>query len=413
MTGGRSNTFAGLAFGQDPLDDPLVAGWDAIIGRDPTAQSDGDSDDVALLRRFHAQDAVPPPSPGFFTDLERQLAALPPAPVATRKGIGASKRASFRSTSPASGPRAIPQPHRWTSMQRAAAVLSVMLVVSLLVLYRAVPGPSEPPPIPAVVIAKPSIEPIARFVFEPPMWDMPEATAWGRMETAIFSVAPATSFTTDVGFYTSVDGPFLLTVLSGELTVTPAGSALLYPANQSNKPPVEVSAGSDVSIGPDDTLVYSAAEAASGSNSGSEPALVLYGLVGIIDHSFPGAGVEPTDVSFITFDYADPLAFMPTKGATVTLQRLELAPFDTFVFEPDADLWYLPLLDPAQREGLHIDEGALEGLAPQSNARQIYGAAQLRHLPPGPHTIFNLGDQTVSFYFLVVEPAPVAATPTP
>ena len=174
---------------------------------------------------------------------------------------------------------------------------------------------------------------------------------------------------------------------------------------------MEVSAGSDVSIGPNDTLVYSAADAATGSNPGSEPALVLYGLVGIIEHSLPGAGVDPTDVSFITFEYADSLASMPTNGAAMTLQRLELAPFDTFVFEPDADLWYLPLLDPAQREGLHIGEGALEGLAPQSDARQIYGAAQLRYLPPGPHTIFNLGDKTASFYFLVVEPLPDGATP--
>ncbi len=246
MTGRRSNTFTGLAFGQDPLDDPLVAGWDAIVGRDPGAQSDGDSDDTALLRRFHALDTEAMPSSGFFTDLERTLAALPPASVPTRKGVRASKTASFQNARPAApAPRSISKPHRWTAMHSALAVLSVMLVVSLLVLYQAVPRQSEPPPIPAAIITKPSIETIAQFEFVPPMWDMPEATAWGRMETAIFSVAPATSFTTDLPFYTSVDGPLLLTVLSGELTVTPAGSAHFYPANQSSKPPVEVSAGSE------------------------------------------------------------------------------------------------------------------------------------------------------------------------
>ena len=82
----------------------------------------------------------------------------------------------------AAAPRPIPRPHRWLSMQGALAVLSVMLVASLLVLYQAVPGPSEPPPIPAAVIAKPAMEPIAQFEFVPPMWGMPDATAWGHME---------------------------------------------------------------------------------------------------------------------------------------------------------------------------------------------------------------------------------------
>jgi hypothetical protein len=414
MTWRRSNTFVGLAYGQNPLDDPLVAGWDAVVGRDPGAPSDGDSADVDLLRRFHALDTAPLPSPGFFADLERQLAELPPAPLATRKVIGASKAASFRIARPAPGLRSVPQPHRWTSMQRAAAVLSVMLVVSLIVLYQAVPRSSEPPPIPAAVIAKPAIEPIAQFEFAPPMWGMPDATAWTHMEAGLLSIAPATSFTTDSPWYISIDGPLALTVLNGELIVTPAGAAFLYPAHQPGQPPVEVTAGETVSIGPDDTIVYSSTDTATGSNPGSEPALALYGIVGILDSMLPGNSVRPKDVSFITHEYdTDYVPSIPTAGATMTLQRLELAPFDTFVFDPDPDLRYVPLIDPNQTDGLRIEEGALDGLVPNPGAQGIYAGYQLRYLKNRPHTIFNLGDQTADFYFLVVEPFPDAATPTP
>jgi hypothetical protein len=409
MTGRRSNPFAGLAFGQDPLDDPLVAGWDAVVARDPAALPSDDSEDVVLLRRFHALDTVPLPTPGFFSDLERQLAALPPAPPAMQKGVDGSRIASFRIARPAPGSRSSLKLHRWTPMHSALSVLAVLLVLSLLVLYQAVPGPAEPPPIPAAVIAKPSIEPISQFEFWPSMWDTPDATTWNHMEIGMFSVAPATSFTTDLPFYTSGDGPLLLTVLSGQLTVSPVGSALFYPANQFSQPPVEVSAGSSVSIGPNDTVVYSATETGTGSNSGSEPAIVLYALVGALEHEL-GSSVRPADVSFINYEYFNPIPSMPTEGAAITLQRLELAPFDTFVFEPDADLRYLPFVETV---GLRIAEGALEGLVPQSGTRGIYGAVNLRYLPPGPHTIFNLGDETVSIYFLVVEPTPVAATPTP
>jgi hypothetical protein len=246
------------------------------------------------------------------------------------------------------------------------------------------------------------------------MWGISDATAWTHLEIGQFSVAPATSFTTDVPFYTGVDGPLSLTVLSGEIIVTPAGPAFFYPAHQSEQPPVEVLAGQHVSVGPNETIVYYAVETANGSNPGIEQALILYSLVGAIwDHSIPGATVPPRDVSFSTFEYYDPIPSVPTKGAAVTLQRLELAPFDTFVFEPNADLRYVPFVDRNQTRGLRIADGAFEGLVPESGSRAIYGAIQLRNLEPGPHTISNLGDKTVSIYFVVVEPAPVTGTPTP
>ncbi len=261
MTGRRSETFTGLAFGQDPLDDPLVAGWDAVISPDAGIPPGVDPDDVVLLRRFHALFTVPAPSHDFLADLERQLADSAPCASSDQKRV-ACVQESVVPTFPSGiwlpfGSWSIRKPHRWTSMQSALAVLAVMLVGSLVFLYQAAPGPSEPPPIPAAVIGKPSIEPIARFEFAPPMWGMPDATEWTHMEIGMFRVAPAISFTTDLPFYTSVDGSLSITVLNGNLAVTPAGPAFFYPANRFNSPPEEVPAGVTVSIGPNDTLVYS------------------------------------------------------------------------------------------------------------------------------------------------------------
>jgi hypothetical protein len=411
-----------FSFGRDPLDDPLVAGWDAVVRPERSAAPDIDPADVALLRRFHTLETVPLPSPGFFGDLEQRLADLsaevhdaPPSSRPKRRDL------LFSDNSGAGGARLLFRrsagtllPGRWNPLWSAAAVLAVILIASLFVVYQAVPRTSEPPPIPAAAIAKPAIEPIAQFEFAPPMWGMPDATAWTHMETALFSVAPATSFTTELPWYTSAEGPLMIRILRGELSITPAGPAFVYSNNQSGQPPVEVAPGETVSMGPDDTIVYSTTDTAAGSNPGSDPALALYGVVGDLDKYLPGSNERPNDVSFIAYEYDT--AIVPrisTAGATVTLQRLELAPFDTFVFDPDADLKYVPLFDPAQTGDLHIADGALEGLVPNPGTQRLEEGFQLRYLQNKPHTIFNLGDQTVEIYFLVVEPAPDAATPTP
>jgi hypothetical protein len=285
-----------------------------------------------------------------------------------------------------------------------------MLVAGLIVLYQAAPGPTKQPAIPAAAVPKPTLETMAQFDFEPPLWGMPDATAWDHMEVGLFNVAPATSFTTDVPWYTSVDGPLSLTVLSGTLTVIPAGPALFYPANQTGPRPVELQAGERVTVGQDETIIYSATDGASGSNPGTVSALTLYGTVGPVDNA--AVGIVPDDVSFIDFETAEPITPLTTTGATMTLQRLELVPFDTFVFEPAADLRYVPFFDTAQVEELHMEEGAIDGLVPEPGGQRIRDGYELRFLAPGPHTLSNLGDQTVEIYFLVVEPAPMPGTPT-
>jgi hypothetical protein len=135
-------------------------------------------------------------------------------------------------------------------------------------------------------------------------------------------------------------------------------------------------------------------------------------VIGKLDKMLPGNSVIPKDVTFIAHEYDKALVpTIPTVGATLTLQRLQLAPFDTFVFDPDPDLRYLPFIDPADSKTLRIEEGALDGIFPNPGAQSIYAGYQLRYLKHRPHTIFNLGDQTVEFFFLVAEPSPDVATP--
>jgi hypothetical protein len=238
---------------------------------------------------------------------------------------------------------------------------------------------------------------------------MPDATTWNHIEFGLFKVAAGTSFSTDVRWYTMIDGPLSLTVLSGALTVTPAGPALFYPANQSGQPPVEIRGGQPVSIGPNETIIYSTIDGATGSNPGAVAALMLYGNVGSTDYQ--AMGTVPNDVSFITRETADPITPVTTEGATVTLQRVELAPSESYVFDPDADLRYLGFFDVTQTGELRLEEGANEGLVPAPGAQRLRDPFQLRYLTPGPHTIFNLGDQTAEIYFLVVEPRPMPGTP--
>jgi hypothetical protein len=404
MSGWREHFMQRVASGRDPLDDPLNASWDAVVRPERATEPGTDSNDVAFLHRVHALETLTLPSPAFFDDLEQRLVSLYAPPVASAQPVfpleahqqaGIARPALKR-------PGLLLRPNRWLSVQGALAVLSVVLVAGLLVIYQSVPKTSEAPPIPAAVIAKPSIQSIARFEFSPLMWDMPDATTWDHMELGLFNVAPATSFTTDVPRYTSVDGPLSLTVLRGTLTVTPAGPALFYPANQFGHPPVEVRDGESVSLGQNETIIYSATDGASGRNPGTVSALTLYGTVGPVDNAVPAT--VPNDVSFVTFETAEPIAALPNAGATMTLQRLELAPVDTFVFEPEADLRYLPFFDPALTGELRMVEGAMDGLVPEPGAQTIRDSFELRHLMPGPHTIFNPGDKTVDIYFLVVEP---------
>jgi len=301
--------------------------------------------------------------------------------------------------------------HRF-SLANPFVVLATLLVVGLAVLLRAAPGASAPAAIPAAVIPKPELQPMVQFEFLPPMWGMPEATTWTHMDFSIVEIAPGKSFDTGIGWYTSTDGPFLIVVLSGELDIDPNGPAIVYPADHTQQAQ-PIGSGISVSLGPNDAIAFSVVDAATGTNPGTEPLVALFALAGSEDFSVPGAFSSPRDVTHPDFQYIDGMPVLPTAGATVSIQRVELHPYDSFVFDPAAIPHYLPALDPFHAQGLQMALGVVDGLSPALETIPVISSSNLMYPVLGPHTLFALGDDPVDLYFFFVEPYPASATPAP
>jgi hypothetical protein len=415
MSRRRENIIQRFALGRDPLDDSLNASWDAVVRDERASPPAADPDDVAFLRGVHALEAVTLPSPSFLMDLEHRLVGLYPSPVASpdRTPTANRSRLGIILQSPAQ-PRTTPRTSSLFPMRGAVAVLAVLMVASLLVLYQSVPRSSEPPPIPAATLVEPTMETMVQLDVTPSLFGIPEASTWTHMYFNLIQVDPGKSFTTDTEWYTTINGPLLILVLRGELTIQPAGPALFYSDYQRDQTPAEMSPGQSVSLGPDAAIVYSAVDTATGSNPGSEPVLALQVSVGHMSSGSMGSvGTEagPIDIKTLGVQQDWELDAPPTTGASISIQRLQLAPFDSFVFDPDPELMYLCVFDQFQMDDVRMANGAFDGLAPNIDTDRLHLTSQLTYPDPGPNTIFNFGGETVDFYFLVVKPIPDAATP--
>jgi hypothetical protein len=412
-----STTILGTRFGKDPLDDPIVTEWDAVVGDGPLSDPDWDADRVALLRQFHALDDIPMPSPRFFDGLEQHLAGIAPAQLTldrqTTDSID-SRKMPRRLSVVAPDRDNDPRVHRWMRLAAAAAMLAFVSLAGLFVLYRAVPSPSEAPAIPAAIVAQPELQPMMQFDFEPPLWGMPEATSWTHMDLSFVELAPGKSFSTDSSWYTSFDGPFLMVVLDGEVDLQLKGPAIVYPADRTRQPQ-PIDPGQTVRLGPNDAIVYSIMDTAIGVNPGTFPAIALFGLTGSqqVARSSPSAYSFPPDLGRGDFQYDDEMPSPSTTSATVSMEHLELEPYNSFVLDLDASLTYMPLFDSTHADGLSIAKGAFDGWAPNVQTIRISGPSGLRFIDPGPHTLFNLGPEPIDIYFLVIEPYSNLATPTP
>lgn len=289
--------------------------------------------------------------------------------------------------------------------RRAVLVLAVLLVAGLGVMLQAAAGASA-------IVAKPELQTMAQFDFRPPMWGMPEATTWTHLDFSIAKIDPGKSFDTNVGWYTSTDGPFLIVVLSGDMDIAPNGPAIVYPADHTQQPQ-QLAAGVSAALGPNDAIAYSIADAATGTNPGTEPLVALFALAGSEDFSVPGAFSMPGDVSHSDFQYIDGMQVLPTAGATVSIQRVELQPFDSFVFDPATISHYLPAIDLSRTQGLQMAAGVLDEWSPTIKTMPVGSSSALMYPDLGPHTLFDLGDEPIDLYFFVVEPYPDSATPAP
>jgi hypothetical protein len=57
-------------------------------------------------------------------------------------------------------------------------------------------------------------------------------------------------------------------------------------------------------------------------------------------------------------------------------------------------------------------EGAVDRVSAGAATQRLYASTQLTYPSPGPHTIFNFGDDPIDIYFLVVQPDPASAAST-
>ncbi|MEZ4507513.1 MAG: hypothetical protein R2848_17085 [Thermomicrobiales bacterium] len=360
-------------------------------------------------------ESIPPPSDAFLADLERHLALLKPqraAPVIAHTPFPLGSAADMK-TLPRRGWRSVvPGGSRRVASLAAVALLAVLLIAGPLVFALTHSGPSEPPAIPAAFLAPPSMEPLMQMDFVPPLWDMPVATTWDHMEFSMFLVDPGASFSTDIPWYTSVDGPMMIVALSDDLIVRPHGPALVFRAGSDSRTPVESPAEEPVILGPNDTIVYSSADTATGTNPGSDPVRALYGISGVFVPGTPLEMLDPPDITRMDTQYGEYFTSLATDGATVSLQHLQLAPLATFVYELEPDFHVVPVLDPLQIIDLRFYEGAFDGLPPDLGAHSSYvSVGRLEYPGPDPLTLVNIGDETVDLYFLIVEPYPKTATP--
>ncbi len=396
------------------LDDPVITAWDAAQGGTSVLPNDVDASDIEMIEAFLALDVIPGPSVRFQEELEQRLAGMALAqPAPDRQAAG-----SIDSSRPPRRLSIIPPDrdggagaHRWIRLTAAAAVLALVALAGLLVLYRAVPAPSEVPAIPAVVIPEPELQTMVQFDFDPPMWGMPDATTWTHMDFSIIELAPGNSFDTSAYWYTSAQGPLLLMVLSGELSMQPAGPALFYPDVEQRHSPEAISPRTPVAMTANSAIAYSITDTGTGNNPGSVPMVALIGLTGKEDLSLPYS--MPTEVRSLSFEYVDGMPVPPTKGASVSIQRLRLAPFDSYVFDLDPNWRYLPAIESLTGSGLQLVRGAVDGISPDMESVRVFSSSSLQFPAGTAYTLFNLGEEPVDIYFFVVEPYPNSATPAP
>jgi hypothetical protein len=385
--------------------------WDAVARGDMSSAASISSTTLDTIQQLNMLDDAIYPTSDFLDRLEREVVgsvSLPSQPITSRPARGSVQ------TTPAR-PSWLPTGHRLrTGHWLAAAAIALALLAALVVTRSLVfPRTHEQSAIPAATIPKPSWEPVVQFDFTAPPWGMADPTNWKHMEACFMELDPGKSFSTDVGWYTDIDGPLLITVFSGEVAITPNGPALFYSSDPSQQPQ-DVQPGETKLLGPNDTIVYSSADGATGENHGSEPMLGLYGLVGIADPTVSGAFTEPTDVTLSSIQGTDNVQPLPGSGASVSIQRLELQPFDSYIFDPKEGSRYFLTFDWLRTAGLHMAAGAKDAWSPNADAEKVQPSTDLTNLPPGPHTLFNLGEKPIYLYLITIEPSPPdASNPSP
>jgi hypothetical protein len=289
----------------------------------------------------------------------------------------------------------------------AAAALIVFVLVCVLFLDQGTPPRSEP--LPAIPVAQ-SYEPVLSAMFESDATSTAiggaEPATWTDLSASVQKVEPSASFTISQPWYTYSDGPLMLMVLDGALDIRVAGPALFYAAGTTD-PPRTVQPGEQLHLAPDDAVVYSNQDGASGSNPGENWLVAFVGTAGRNDDSVTGSVLFPAHVDVASLHHTTASPNLTGNGTTIVLDRLRLAPLDTYVFDPDPAWRYLVTFDPAKTRSLRVFDGVLGSFDPSGG----HASWKLQALGEGPHTLANLGEEPIDLYFMVVEEDSDAGSP--
>lgn len=427
MNAGRWNQSI-FELGRNPLEDPVVTIWDALMRGQPVTEGSIDTADAALIASFIASDRTSTPSASFVDHLGQQLAQIAardrsasPGSLSTAPPVGAEMTRTVPPRAPSrTDARRWPG---WLSSPAVAALLALILAGGIFVGSLALSSsPGEPPAIPAANNIQ-TDDSLTTFsaLFDPADFGLPDQSSWNSMMLTLFQFLPGESFDTNQGWFTSTDGFALIQVQSGTLKVNPSGSAVLY-RDGSAQQSVPVPAGTAVTLETEDTLMYSIRDGAVVSNASDLPALVLHGQTGkdvpgtTGSSRFPLGNAEGNVVKNWTASTGE-MHIARSGGARLSFQRLTLRPQQASELDIGENAQYLGVaVDAAtqQRRALITYSMAAQG-TPDPETIVSQTALDTSALHTTSVALTNAGEEPIVVYLFRIEyldsgPAP-RATP--
>lgn len=386
----------------DRNDSELSRFWNELVR--PSSDSDIDRIEVAAdaaetIRDLHALSRSVPPKTAQER-VQRMIATSFGPDFDQTKGIERGARGSewFGQNGRANDlhgdlsrrvPTAKPISRRSIYAQLAvAAILLAIAGVAIGLFWTRADSPQKS--IPAAIPASPTAEPApvtmeTLLQFTLPLDELPKGEGISS-GLAHFTIPPGTRSTWESY---CCDGPMIEFVMEGLYTVRAESSITVVRAGGSIE---EISSGTEVTLGPGDSLISRNEVKVEAANNGTEPVELLNWVLiengNFGGHSLPGWVSHAADVQGPITEFAGPL--------TVTLQQYTLLPRATLTFADDTLYFAVPA--PENEDG-----------TPSAGtfARMANGSSQ------------NVGTRTLRVYVLTWEQAvpadgsPIAASPTP
>jgi hypothetical protein len=313
--------------------------WEAVRRGDPNADI-RDPDLVATIRRVQALDHVPPPDPGFVSQVREELLSDVAGPFTLGPQVSRTPNGRVL-MAPWAAPLVPPRPslgqrQRWAVTQVATALLVLLTVLAVYVAFG--PGRPHPAVFPAVE-GTPAATP-APSVTTVPLGSgtaeaLPDDPAW--LMTFHSTFRPGGRY----GLEPS-EGPDLAAISSGTLTYHADQPLTVTRAAAGGAPGARevIPAGTDAVLGAGDSVLIPMGANVSRQNDGTEPAVeVMTMLEGTFLGSRGRSGSSNVvDLPIVTFHISD-ADTLPPAPVTITLSHVVLAPEAQFT--PPAASWWM------------------------------------------------------------------------